>query len=76
MALDLENRVDFEYYVQTRFTTTRTWFYQWEIDCISRSPVSEIAYLRLIAWLSYKPSEMFFEGMQYFPFEITSQYLH
>ena len=49
MALDLETRVDFEYYVQTRFTTTRTWFYQGEPACISSSPVSEIVYLRLIA---------------------------
>ena len=48
MALDLETRVDFEYCVQTRFTTIRTWFYEGEPACISSSPVSEIGYLRLI----------------------------
>ena len=51
MALDLETRVDFEYCVQTRFTTTTTWFYQVELACISSSSVSE----------------KFFEGTQYFP---------
>ena len=49
MTLDLENRVDFQYGVQIGFTTTRTWFYQGEPACTSSSPVSEIAYLRLIA---------------------------
>ena len=66
--------VDFE--ANHLFTTARTWLYQRDPACISSSPASEITYLRLIAWLSCKPSEMFIEGMQYFPFEIMSQYLH
>ena len=49
MALDLETRVDFEYCVQTRFTTAGTWLYQGKPACISSSPAFEIAYLRLIA---------------------------